>query len=380
MKRITLTFVLSSVFISSSHAACIPCCNAPAWLGIEAIIFGALYDPTSVDIFGTPVPIVRVLRQMQATDSMNTTKLRETIENSDEQKRNGAIAYKQQEQQLIMSRNALDAFPDVTQSACDEWVLRNSTQKDLTNQIVLAQKSSSKGAEDAHREWKDSIKEAKDFFSSDPANLSGGTISHPGCEPVFDPSVTAFETKKPVPVGWNCGDVNKTSSSRTIPKDRMASAQILLNQMIQPEPLPPLPVGSRKTPAGQVYEVMSTKYREQVSFIRDSAQHVLSEYMPVVDMQKMKDVYKIYGLEAPKDAYISPMDDMHARASMRFDNTHFKEESFKMPTKDVLLAYHQSQIGKLNMTFKMFEREHHAFRSRVTALAGIDSVEFDARN
>jgi len=328
--RLSLMF-LGLFFSHSSWSAvdpCLHCCEpiapASAMLGfsadIHATLILALWDVS------TGKPLWRILREKQATDAINNTKIIKSDQAASEGLRNGMVHYEQQAEQLELSREVETNLPAPTECS----------------QSNVTPFSESGFAYSAEHGWRD-LSRRRSFDS--PANFvvdikdrvtkpkgspySGGMISRPGCKPVFDPAVTAFETKVPVAVGWEC---EGNGSPRTILLDSVEASESLLNDILTPLAVPESSVGSRKTPAGQSYESLSLKYNIIMDIIVDNAQTALSRMKPIWAVpESMSSSLLAHGIDIGVETP-SWMDYIAKWNDMKFDNPLDQTASYGVPT------------------------------------------------
>lgn len=327
----------------------------------------ALFDYGSIDIAtGGPTSMARILRQIQATDVINNTKEIKSNQANLEGVRNGMVHYNQQAEQLELYRRAITEFPDATPITCAEWNLRQG-MGDATvarNNHILSGIAKGSARNLTQKNLMQEVIDIKKDVIKDAAGYSGSVLTRYGCTAVYDPAITAFETKTPIPIGWDCP---KQEPSYTISTKDFDKAQKTLNRILNPFPAPLLPVGSRKTPAGQSYEVLVSNTEKARSFIAASAHGALANYAPVRKVSDLQAIYTHYKIDMTGVTDLSVLGDIAKRNTMRFDNQEFKEELRRMQRKNVLIEQHHSQLNKLRMVFLMYEQEHRQFLATMSS-------------
>jgi len=347
---------------------------------IDATLKLALFDPLSIDpLSGGPTSVARILRQTQATDSINAHKEIKANQAALESTRNGLVAYEQEAQQLELWRRAMKEFPDPPADICGEYALA-STSADARKSLQITQsKGSSSGLKRANKfespgqvvaDYKKVLKDKGVDY------VLGGTITQPGCKPVYSKDKdgpTAFENKVPLPVSWDCTVAE--AAPMTIPEDKVEAAQYVLNSVIDFEPVAQSQVGDRKTPAGQVYEAERSVHRAQMDIYRDFANDALSMYTANREVNKEgRDFLEGRGVKMPPvGKKISEMDYFSKQVEARWGSSQYMGQLDQMEEKNLLIAIQETQDLTNEILFKYVEMKNK--QSMVDSMAL--SVEFN---
>jgi len=320
------------------------------------------------DLTGRPVS--QILREMQGTATMDAATSRKATEQALDAHKNSVVAYNQREQQLEMAREAEKRFPDVTDSECSAHALAK-TGKDAQVSIASVKASGSSAGLARSEKYTNPVQpvtEYKTAKTADPRYGTSGEITRPGCTPVYDPAVTAFDNQIKIPVGWNCP--NLKAAPNTIPADRSASAIAALNNMLEPKPIPVLPVSQRKTAAGQVYEQQRDIYRNQLALYRDLGMDSLAQFQATRTLDaNAESFFSSHNIELPADKKLSEMDYLNKHVQARWDNPLWVAELRGANRQQALLEMHRAQILKLAITTQWLENTEKKYASLLVNLA-----------
>jgi len=304
----------------------------------------------------TGKPVSQVLREMQGTATMDAATSRKATEQALDAHKNSVIAYNQREQQLEMAREAEKRFPDVTDSECSAHALAK-TGKDAQVSIASVKASGSSAGLARSEKYTNPVQpvtEYKTAKTADPRYGTSGEITRPGCTPVYDPAVTAFDNQIKIPVGWNCP--NLKAAPNTIPADRSASAIAALNNMLEPKPIPVLPVSQRKTAAGQVYEQQRDIYRNQLALYRDLGMDSLAQFQATRTLDaNAESFFSSHNIELPADKKLSEMDYLNKHVQARWDNPVYLSEIRQANEKTLLMAIQETQNLQNTVLFRLMK-------------------------